>query len=61
MQAELLKDSTNDSINALRAASEQRYESLERMLELQVRDHLSIFCGALWTPRCHLPCHVTVL
>ena len=20
-----------------------------------------ICCGALWTPRCHLPCHVTVL
>jgi len=20
-----------------------------------------LICGALWTPRCHLPCHVTVL
>ena len=20
-----------------------------------------ICCGALWTPRCHIPCHVTVL
>ena len=35
----------------------------------QVRKHSSavercgtlICCGALWTPRCHLPCHVTVL